>query len=117
MWIISLGGLAQYSPLWISFQNRSTQCAVEWKPRSLYARRYVAHSIDLNEYLASFLGATLTEKLVVTELNKIPLNIMPNIWFKQAYVQGFDCESITLKKYVNMFERMGNSEYIYKGVV
>ena len=42
---------------------------------------------------------------------------MSNIWYRQAYVQGFDCESITFKKDVNMFERMGISESIYKGVV
>ena len=42
---------------------------------------------------------------------------MPNIWSKQAYVQGFDFESITFKKSVNMFERMEISESIYKGVL
>ena len=31
---------------------------------------------------------------------------MPNIWSKQAYVQGFDCEYIQFKKSVNVFERM-----------
>ena len=31
---------------------------------------------------------------------------MPNRWSKQAYVQGFDYESISLKKAVNMFEHM-----------
>ena len=42
---------------------------------------------------------------------------MPIIWYKQAYVQGFDCESITLKKLVNMFERKEISESIHQGVV
>ena len=36
---------------------------------------------------------------------------------KKAYVQGFDCETISLKKYVNMFERMEIAESIYEGVV
>ena len=58
---------------------------------SLTIRRYAARLIDLNEYLASFLGATLTDKIGVTELNGILLNRMPNSWSKQAYVQGFDC--------------------------
>ena len=31
---------------------------------------------------------------------------MPNRWSKQAYVQGFDCESIQLKNAVNIFEHM-----------
>ena len=42
---------------------------------------------------------------------------MPNSWSKHAYVQGFYCESIMLKKYVNMFERMEISESIYEGVI
>ena len=31
---------------------------------------------------------------------------MPNSWYKQAYLQGFDCEPIAFKKAVNMFEPM-----------
>ena len=42
---------------------------------------------------------------------------MPNIWSKQAYVQGFDCKSISFKKAVNMFEHMDISECIYEGVI
>ena len=56
------------------------------KPRSLTVRRYAARLIDLNEYLASFPGATLNDKIDVTKLNKILLNSMPNSWSKQAYV-------------------------------
>ena len=40
------------------------------------------------------------------ELNEIMLNSIPNIWIKQAYVQVFDFESITIKAAVNMFEWM-----------
>ena len=65
------------------------------KTRSMTIRHYAAHLIDLNEYLASFPGATLTDNIGVTKLNEILLNSMPNSWSKQAYVQGFDCESIT----------------------
>ena len=87
------------------------------KPCSLTVRRYVARLIGLIEYLVSFLGETLNDKIGVTELNEILLNSIPNSWSKHAYVQGFDCESITLKKYVNMFECMEISESIYKVVV
>ena len=83
---------------------------------SLKVRRYVAHLIDLNKYLASFPGATLADKIDVTEFNEIILNRTPNSWSKQAYVQGFDCESI-LKKAVNMFEHIEIAESIYKGVL
>ena len=37
---------------------------------------------------------------------------MPNSWSKNVYVQGFDCEYITFKKAVNIFERMEISESI-----
>ena len=56
-------------------------------------------------------------KIGVTKLNYILLNIMPNIWSKQAYVQGFDCEYITFKKAINMFESIYISESFYEGVV
>ena len=42
---------------------------------------------------------------------------MYNSWYKQVYVQGFDCESILFKKDVNMFEQMDIAESIYEGVV
>ena len=50
-------------------------------------------------------------------MNGIFLNSMPNSWSKQAYVQGFYCESITFKKAVNMFEHMEIVESIYEGIV
>ena len=42
---------------------------------------------------------------------------MPNYWYKQDYVQGFDCESISFKKTFNVFERMEIAGSIYEGVV
>ena len=42
---------------------------------------------------------------------------MPIIWSRQDYVQGFDYESITFKKTVNMFGHMEIADYIYEGVV
>ena len=86
-------------------------------PRSLKVRLYAARLIDLNEYLASLSGSTMADKMGITELNEILLNSMPNRWSKQAYVQGFDCETISFKKAVNMFERMEISKSIYEGVV
>ena len=55
------------------------------KIRSLKVRRYAARLIDMNEYLDSFTGATLADKIDVTELNGILFNSMPNSWSKQAY--------------------------------
>ena len=42
---------------------------------------------------------------------------MPNIWRNKEYVEWFDCESITFKSAVNIFERMEIAEYIYEGVL
>ena len=42
---------------------------------------------------------------------------MTNSWYKQAYVKGFDCDYITLKKAVNIFQRMEIAESICEGVV
>ena len=42
---------------------------------------------------------------------------MPNSWYKHAYVKGFDCESITFKKAINMFECTEIAESIYEGIV
>ena len=49
----------------------------------------------MKEYLASFLGVTLDDKIGVTELNEILINSMSTNWYKQSYVQGFDCGSIS----------------------
>ena len=42
---------------------------------------------------------------------------MPNSWSKQAYVQVFDCESITFKAFFDMFEHMEIAESIYELVL
>ena len=42
---------------------------------------------------------------------------MHNSWSKQAYLQGFDCDSITFKKAFNIFDCMEIAESIYEGVV
>ena len=91
---------------------------MEWKKlRSLTVRRYAERLIYLNEYQVSFPEANLTDKIGVTELNEILLNSMPNIWYKHAYVKGFDCDRITLKNAINMFEPIEICESIYKVVV
>ena len=66
-------------------------------PHISKVRRYAARLIDLNEYLSSFQGETMADKMYVTELGKILLNSMSNSCSKQAYVQGFDCETISFK--------------------
>ena len=65
------------------------------KPRCLKVRKYADRLIDINEYLALFPGSKLTDKIGMTGLNEILLNSMSNSWSNQAYVQLFDCKSIS----------------------
>ena len=67
------------------------------KPRSLTVRHYVVRLIDLDEYLASFMGATMTDMIGVTKLKKILLNSMSNIWSQHAYVQALIMSLLLLK--------------------
>ena len=62
--------------------------------------------IGLNEYWDTFSGPKSGGKIGDTGLNEILLNSMPNGCSKQKYVHGFYCETITILKAVNMFERM-----------
>ena len=71
----------------------------------LKVRFSAACLIDITNYLDTFPGAKSGERIGETELNEMFLNRMSNICIRQAYVQGFDCELITPKKAVNMFER------------
>ena len=86
-------------------------------PRSLKVGSYAARLIDLNEYLGSFTGATIYNKMEITELNEILLNIMINGSSKQAYIQAYDCKTISFRWVINMFDHMEIAESIYEGVV
>ena len=68
--------------------------------------RYAALLIDINEYLDVLHGEKAIYNNDEMELNKIFLESIPNGWVKKAYVQGFDCGTIDLRTYVNMFEHM-----------
>ena len=81
------------------------RCGIK-KPRALTVRRYAARLIDLQEYLAFIPRENLNDKINITALNKILLNIIPNSWYIHAYVPSFDWEYINFKKAVIMFERM-----------
>ena len=84
-----LKGLAWYffSVDLLSKQNRAMRrCMI--KPHRFKVKRYAARLSYLNDYLASFTGSTMTDKIGFTELNDILLNSMPNSWPKQVYVQG-----------------------------
>ena len=87
------------------------------KTLRLKVKCYAARLIDLNEHLYYFTGATMADRIGVTELNEIVLNSKPNSWSKQAYFQGFYCKSISFKNVINMFERMEIDESIYENAV
>ena len=80
----------------LSKQKRS-MCRCMGKTRNLKVRRSAARLIDLNESFTSFPGSTISDKLRVTKISEIVLNGMPNSWYKQAYVQGFDRDYISFK--------------------
>ena len=86
----------------LSKQKRVMRRGVR-KPRVLKLRCYAARLIYLDDYLDSFTGGNLTEKIGLTELNEVLLNSMTNIWSKQVYVQGFECEYITFKSMLTCF--------------
>ena len=69
-------------------------------PHGLSVRWYADHMIDLNKYLAVFPGAKANDFCVWwVKWNSVKQHA-------QQLEQGFDCESITFKASVNMFERM-----------
>ena len=86
----------------MSNQNRVIRRRIR-KPHSFKARRYAARLVFLNEYLDVFPGVKICDKICVTEIYGIILNIMPNICINLAYVQGFDYEYITFKAALKFF--------------
>ena len=90
MWIIILGVLRCIFTCEFAFKTKRAMCHEVKKTRSLKVRCYVERLVDLNQYFASFPGATLAYKIYVIGLNEILLNKMNDRWSKQAYVQGFD---------------------------
>ena len=75
-----LKGLAWYFPPvnLISKQERTMHRCMK-KPCILKVRRYAVRLIDLNEYLTSFPGAIMADKICVTEINEILLNSISSI--------------------------------------
>ena len=100
----------------LSIQKRAMRHGIN-KTCSLKVRLYAGRLIDLYQYLASFPGATLSDKIDVTEFNEIILNIIHNSRSKQSYFRVFDCKSISFKNAVNIFELMVIAESIYNDVV
>ena len=80
---------------------------------SLKIKRFTACLIDLNEYLDSFLGTTISDEIGVTKLNEIPLNIMPNSCSKQVLLKRLLLLVYFVLKYVNMFNCIEIAEAIY----
>ena len=112
MWIIILRVSVVFFSYEFDFKTKARDVPQNEKPCSIKLRCYAACLIGLNECLDSSPGATLADNIDKNKLNNIILNRMSNRSFKQAYVQGFDCEYISFKKYVNMFEHMEIAESI-----
>ena len=108
--------LFQFDLLSVDIENTET-LNVDYYIKGLACIFPCEFDFKTKAYLDSLMGSTLADKIDVTESNEIILNIMSNRWSKQAYVQGFGCESTSFKNHVKMFESMEITEYIYKGVV
>ena len=97
----TLGNLIRFFWVLVRINAFSKQkCAMRRrmkKPRGLKVRRYADHIIDLNKYLSVLPGAKEGDTFCETEINENLLNIMTNSWISQAYVQEFDCETISFK--------------------
>ena len=64
------------------------------KPHSFKVRRYTYFMVGINKYLSIFSGSKAIDKVREMDFNEILLNIMPNRWSRQSYVQVLDCETI-----------------------
>ena len=92
---IILGLGTDFSPIYALSRQK---CAMRPGTRNLHelkVRRYTDCMIEINEYFPALPVVKESDKIGETELNKIILNSIPNVWSKKACVQGFDCEYIT----------------------
>ena len=78
-----------------TFKTKACNAPLYEKPRSLKVWRYTTRLIYLNGYLDYITEVTMTDKIGGTKINEILLNIIPDSWSKQSYIQGFYCESIS----------------------
>ena len=89
------------------------RCAMH-KPQGQPFKIFAARITELNNYLPIFPGPSAIKKMIPEELNEILLHVVPNVWAKQAYLQGWDLEGSSYKDTCDMFERMDISEQVYK---
>ena len=71
-------------------------------PVGIKVRRCAASMIVVNKYLDVLPGSNTSDKTFETELYEILMKNMSNTWSNKAYIQGFDCESITFKSAGNI---------------
>ena len=99
MWNINYGLIVIFNPCRFTLKTKAHNTPrSEKKTRNLTVIRFVVLLIYLNEYFTSFPRAIFFDKIDLTELNEFLLNSMHNSWYKQDYVQGFDCEHVFLGK-------------------
>ena len=85
------------------------------KPCNMILNNSIARITEINNFLNLFPGLDITKKVTPEELNEILLHVVPNVWDKQDYLQGWDFWMKTFRETCAMFKRMEISEQVYKG--
>ena len=76
------------------------------KPWDLPFKRFAARLTELNNYLPLLPWYSATKKVPPEEINEIILHAVPNVWEKQAYLQGRIFEMKIYKAMWKISERM-----------
>ena len=79
-------------------------------------KRFAERLTKINNFHPLFPGLDVSKKTTQKYINKILLCVVPNVWAKQSYLQGWYFEVKIYKETCAVFERMEIAEQVYKGV-
>ena len=95
-------------------KKKRVMCHEMKKLHGLKVIRYADCMIYLNEYLSMLPREKASYNFFEMELNAILLKRMPKIWNRQAYVQGFYCETITKEICKHVWTHGNNRIYLWR---
>ena len=111
---IQEGLIGYFLPINALSNQKRAMCRSMRKPQDIPFRRFAARLRELNNYLPLFPIYSSAKKMLPEYLNKIILHAVPNVWEKQAYLQGWEFETKSYKDTYELFEIMEVTEKIYK---